>query len=57
MVFVPFSHALPMLKFPLADCDTIEEWTPKSFQSALAYKQEVGYTSGMYIVSFQLQYV
>jgi len=44
-VFVPFSHALPMLKFPLADCDTIEEWTPKSFQSALAYKQEIMFIS------------
>ena len=45
MVFVPFSHVLPMLKFPLADCDQIEEWTPKSFQSALAYKQELMFIS------------
>ena len=30
-----------MLKFPLADCDAIDEWSPRSFQSALAAKQEV----------------
>jgi len=45
VVFVPFSHLLPMLKFPLADCDAVDEWTPKSFQSALAYKQELMYIS------------
>jgi hypothetical protein len=41
VVFVPSSHLLPMLKFPLVDCQAIEEWTPRSFQSALAAKQEV----------------
>ncbi|XP_023319661.1 protein FAN [Eurytemora carolleeae] len=45
IVFVPFSQVLPMLKFPLSECDSIEEWTPKSFQSALAYKQEVMFIS------------
>jgi hypothetical protein len=41
VVFVPSSHLLPMLKFPLTDCDVIDEWSPRSFQSALAAKQEV----------------
>ncbi len=41
VVFVPSSHLLPMLKFPLADCEAIDEWSPRSFQSALAAKQEV----------------
>ena len=41
VVFVPQNLMLPMLKFPLADCDEIDEWSPKSFQSALASKREV----------------
>jgi len=45
VVFVPFSHVLPMLKFPLPDCDLVDEWSPKSFQSALAYKQELMFIS------------
>ena len=41
LVFVPASTALPMLKFCLADCTTVEEWTPRSFQSSLASKREL----------------
>ena len=48
VVFVPFSQVLPMLKFPLSECDSIEEWTPKSFQSALACKQEVRTSSFLF---------
>ena len=41
IVFVPQNITLPMLKFPLADCQEIDEWSPKSFQSSLASKKEV----------------
>ena len=41
LVFVPQNLSLPLLKFPLADCAEIDEWTPKSFQSSLASKSEV----------------
>ena len=41
LVFVPANTALPMLKFCLADCRAVEEWTPRSFQSALAAKREL----------------
>ena len=41
LVFVPANTALPMLKFCLADCTAVEEWTPRSFQSALASKREL----------------
>ena len=41
LVFVPQNHALPMLKFALSDCSRVDEWTPRSFQSALAAKREL----------------
>ena len=47
-MFVPQNISLPMLKFPLADCLEIDEWTPKSFQSSLASKSEVVDSGGCY---------
>ena len=41
IVFVPQNLTLPMLKFPLPDCEAIDEWSPRSFQSALASKREL----------------
>jgi factor associated with neutral sphingomyelinase activation len=41
LVFVPQNNSLPMLKFALSDCSEVAEWTPRSFQSALAAKQEL----------------
>ena len=32
-VFAPQDNLLPLIKFPLADCQLVEEWFPKSFQS------------------------
>ena len=45
IVFVPQNISLPMLKFPLSDCQDIDEWSPKSFQSSLASKREIMFVS------------
>jgi len=45
VVFVPQNISLPMLKFPLTDCEDIDEWCPRSFQSALASKRELMFVS------------
>ena len=45
IVFVPQNITLPMLKFPLPDCEEIDEWSPRSFQSAVASKRELMFVS------------
>ena len=54
IVFVPQNISLPMLKFPLTDCQEIDEWSPKSFQSSLASKKEV---SGFILLHFHKLFI